>query len=48
MLCNTAEKEKIAAKRHFFAKGTQSRRVLAKSRRRVYNADTPTGMEAKR
>ena len=26
MLCNTAEEEKIAAKRHFFAKGTQSRR----------------------
>ncbi len=26
MLCNTAEEEKIAAKRHFFAKGAQNRR----------------------
>ncbi len=25
MLCNTAAKEKIAAKCHFFAKGTQKR-----------------------
>ena len=29
MLCNTAEEEKIAAKRHFFAKGTQNRRGSA-------------------
>ena len=29
MLCNTAEEEKIATKRHFFAKGAQSRRGSA-------------------
>ena len=29
MLCNTAEEEKIAAKRHFFAKGAQNRRGSA-------------------
>ena len=29
MLCNTAEEEKIAAKRHFFTKGAQSRRGSA-------------------
>ena len=29
MLCNTAEEEKIAAKRHFFAKGAQNRRSSA-------------------
>lgn len=29
MLCNTAEEEKIAAKRHFFAKGAQSHRGSA-------------------
>lgn len=29
MLCNTAEEEKIAAKRHLFAKGAQNRRGSA-------------------
>ena len=29
MLCNTAEEEKIAAKRYFFAKGAQNRRGSA-------------------
>ena len=29
MLCNTAAEEKIAAKRHFFAKGAQNRRGSA-------------------
>ena len=29
MLCNTAEKEKIAAKCHFFAKGAQNWRGSA-------------------
>lgn len=29
MLCNTAKEEKIAAKRHFFAKGAQNWRGSA-------------------
>ncbi len=51
MLCNTAEEEKIAAKRHFFAKGAQSRRGSAywQNRGAECTMQIPqTGMEVKR
>ena len=50
MLCNTAEEEKIAAKRHFLPKAhkTGAAAHIDKIAAQSVHADTPIGMEVKR